>query len=80
MLYKYLSGFWTNFSTGFCPAQLTDFILRGMDKEFHTSIILVDLPECLARFTVLLQSIECIGFKESVIKWFQSYLSNRIFL
>ena len=27
--------------------------------------------------TLLLQKIECIGFKESVIKWFQSYLSNR---
>ena len=24
--------------------------------------------------------MECIGFKESVIKWFQSYLSNRKFL
>ena len=23
--------------------------------------------------------MECIGFKESIIKWFQSYLSNRKF-
>ena len=23
--------------------------------------------------------MECVGFKESVIKWFQSYLSNRKF-
>ena len=29
--------------------------------------------------TILLQKMECIGFKESVIKWFQSYLSNRKF-
>ena len=25
------------------------------------------------------KKMECIGFKESVIKWFQSYLSNRKF-
>ena len=28
---------------------------------------------------VLLQKMEYIGFNESVIKWFQSYLSNRKF-
>ena len=27
--------------------------------------------------TVLLQKLKCTGFKESVIKWFHSYLSNR---
>ena len=30
--------------------------------------------------TVLLQKMECIGFKESVIKWIQSYLSFRNFV
>ena len=29
--------------------------------------------------TVLLQKMECMGFKESVIKWFQPYPSNRNF-
>ena len=28
---------------------------------------------------VLLPTMECIGFKESFIKWFQPYLSNRKF-
>ena len=32
------------------------------------------------RYTVLLQEMECIGLKESVVKWFQSYLSKRKFL
>ena len=27
--------------------------------------------------TLLLQNMECIGFKETIIKWFQSNLSNR---
>ena len=81
LLYKYQSGFRANFSTDSCLVQLTDFILRGMDKGFHTGMILVDLQKAFDTLdhTVLLQKMECIGFKESVIKWFQSYLSNRKF-
>ena len=42
-------------------------------------MILVDLQKAfdILDHTILL--MECIGFKESVIKWFQSYLSNRMF-
>ena len=52
-----------------------------MDKGFHTGMILVDLQKTFDTLdhTVLLQKMECIGFKESVIKWFQSYLLNRKF-
>ena len=81
MLYKYQPSFHANFSTDFCLVQLTDFILRGMDKGFHIGMILVELEKAFDTLdhTVLLQKMECIGFKESVIKWFQSYLSNRKF-
>ena len=52
-----------------------------MNKGFHTGMILVDLIKAFERLdhTGLLQKIECIDFKEPVIKWFQSYLSNRKF-
>ena len=52
-----------------------------MDKGFHTGMILVDLQKTFDPLdhTVLLQKMECICFKESVIKWFQSYISNRKF-
>ena len=52
-----------------------------MDKGFHTGMILVDLQKVFDTLdhTVLLQKMECISFKESVIKWFQSHLSNRKF-
>ena len=52
-----------------------------MDKGFHTGRVLVDLQKAIDMLdhTTLLQKMECIGFKESVIKWFQSHLSNRIF-
>ena len=78
LLYKYQSGFRANFSTDSCLVQLTDLILRGIEKGLHTGMILVDLQKTFD--TVILQQMECIGFKESVIKWFQSYLSNRKFL
>ena len=52
-----------------------------MDKRFHTGMILVDLQKAFDTLdhTVLLQKIDCIGFNESISKWFQSYLSNRKF-
>ena len=55
--------------------------MRRIHKEFHTGIILVDLQKAFNKLdhTVLSQKMECIGFKETVIKLFQSYLSNRDF-
>ena len=42
-------------------------------------MILVELQKAFVTLdhTELLQKMECIGFKESFIKWFQSYLSNK---
>ena len=45
LLCKYQSGFCPNFSMNSCLVQLTTFILRGMDKGFHTWVILVDLQK-----------------------------------
>ena len=52
------------------------------DPSFHTGMILMDLQktfDTLDNF-LFLQKMETIGIKESVIKWFQSYLLNRTFL
>ena len=70
-----------NFSMDSCLIQLTNIVSRGVDKGFHTGMIIVDLQTAFDTLdhTILLQKMECIGFKESVIKWFQSYLSNRKF-
>ena len=72
-------GVCANVSTDSWLLQLTDFILRGMGKGFYTRMILVDLQKAFDTLdhTLLLRKMECIGFKNSVIKWFQSYLSNR---
>ena len=43
LLYKYQSGFTANFSAPLCLAQLTDFVLKAMDKRMHTCLILTEL-------------------------------------
>ena len=68
--------------TEFCQAQLTDFVLTGMDKQMHTGMIVVDLQKAFDTLDhgVLLEKMKYFGFRASVIKWFESYLSNRKFL
>ena len=77
----YQSGFRTNHSTDLCLAQLIDFIATGMDKH-ATAMILVDLQKAFDTLDhgVLLEKMKYFGFRASVIKWFESYLSNRKFL
>ena len=41
----YQSGLRTNHSTDLYVAQLTDFILTGIDKQMHLSMILVDFQK-----------------------------------
>ena len=79
LLYKYQSGFYANFSTESCFVQLTDFIFGEMEKVFHTGMILAGLQKAFYTLddTVLYKKMECIGFKELVIRRFQSYLSNK---
>ena len=82
LIYMYQSGFRTNHSTDLCLAQLIDFVATGMDKQIHTGMILVDLQKAFDTLDhgVLLEKMKYFGFRASVIKWFESYLSNRKFL
>ena len=72
------SRFSTNHSTDLCPAQLIDFVATGMDEQIHTSMILVDLQKAFHTLDheVLLEKMKYFDFRVSVIKWFESYLSN----
>ena len=71
-----------NHSTDLCLAQLIDFVATGMDKQMYTGMILVDLQKAFYTLDhrVLLQKMKYFGFRASVIKWFESCLSNRKFL
>ena len=78
----YQVGFRTNHSTDLCLAQLIDFVATGMGKQMHTGMILVDLRKAFDTLDhgVLFEKMKYFGFRASVIKWFESYLSNRKFL
>lgn len=44
----------------------------------HTEIIMLDLQKAFYTLDhILLKKMMCLGFKTLVIKWFDSYLSNR---
>ena len=76
LLYKYQSGFRANFSTDSCLVQLTDFILRGMDKVFHTGMIPVHLQKAFDTLDhiVLLSKLDCIGYGFNHISQTESFL------
>ena len=82
ILYNYQSGFRGNHSTNLCLAFLTDKILIRFDEGLLTGMILIDLQKAFDTIDheVLLQKLKAIKFFKSTIKWFKSYLSERIFL
>ena len=61
----YQSGFRTNHSTDVCLAQLIDFVLTGMDKQMHISMILVDHQNAFdtVDHELILEKIKHSGFQ-----------------
>ena len=61
---------------------LTDKVLKGFDEGLLIGMILLDLQKAFDTIDheILLQKLKAIKFSESTIKWFKSYLSERIFL
>ena len=45
LIYKFQSSFRKIFSTDSCLVQITDYIIKGMDKGQHTGMILIDLQK-----------------------------------
>ena len=78
----YQSCFSPNHSTELCLAQLTDFVATDVDKQMHTVMTLVDLQKVFHTLDhgVFLKKMKYFGSRTSVIKWFESYFSNRKFL
>ena len=81
ILYKYQSGFRTKHSTDTCLTLLNNEILNGIDKGCLTGMIFIDLQKAFDTIDhdIFLQKLECIGFSNSAILWYRSYLENRTF-
>ena len=81
MLYNYQSGFRANHSANLCLSFLTDKILKGFDEGLLTGIILMNLEKAFDTIDdeILLQKLKAISFSKGTLRWFRSYLSERIF-
>ena len=81
ILYKFQSGFRQNHSTDTSLSYLNDKILHGFDNGCFTGMILIDLQKAFDTIdhNIFLKKLKYLGFSESAIAWYRSYLSDRYF-
>ena len=55
------------------------FCLSGMDKEMNARMMLIDIHKTFDKLDhkIIVREKTCLGFKTSLTKWFESYLSSR---
>ena len=82
VLYEYQSGFHAHHSTDTCLSYLSDKIHKGFENGMFTGMILIDLQKAFDTIDheVVLDKMVCLGFSDSTLSWFKSYLQNRSFL
>ena len=66
LIYMCQSGFRRNQSTGFCLAQLIEFVLTGMDKQMHAGVI---------RKHLIVETME-VSLKKMKIFWFRGIFNQ----
>ena len=88
-LYQYLergrflkadqSGFRALHSSATCLLKCTDDWYSGMDEEYSTGLISIDLKKAFdtVDHKILCQKLEHYGVVGGELSWFKSYLSNR---
>ena len=82
ILFTYQSGFRKHYSTDTCLSYLTDRVRNGFEKGSLTGMILIDLQKAFDTIDhkILTEKMSCLGFSESTIRWYKSYLTNRCFI
>ena len=79
ILSTHQSGFRPGHSTATCLFDVSDFILRNMDKGFLTGGIFLDLSKAfdLIDHSILKAKLKSIGIRGCAYSWFEDYLSAR---
>ena len=79
LIFKYRSAFRDNHSSETALIKLTDELLFNMDNDKVTEMILIDFKKGfdLVNHETLLQKLQMYGLRDSAVKWFHSYLSDR---
>ena len=82
ILYSYQSGFRKHYSTDTCLSYLTDKVRTGFKKGLQTGMVLIDLQKAFDTIDhgILLNRMNCLGFSNSTVAWFNSYLTDRSFI
>ena len=75
-------GFRQNHSTDTSFSYLNDKILRGFNVGLFTGMIMIDLQKAFDTIdhAIFLKKMKCMGFSESAIGWYKSYLEDRYFV
>lgn len=73
------SGFRKGHSTVSALVKITDDIRKAIDKRLVSLLVLLDLSKAFdcVHHDLLLAKMKYLGFSDSAIKWFRSYLGNR---
>jgi hypothetical protein len=79
ILPPFQSGFRQGHNTTTALIKVTDDVRRAIDKRMLTILLLLDMSKAFdcVHHTLLLKKLKFINFSDSVIQWFQSYLSER---
>ena len=82
ILYSCQSGFHKHYSTDICLSYLTDNVRTGFEIGLLTGIVLIDLSKAFDTIDngILLDKMNCLGFSNSMVAWFNQYLTNRSFI
>ena len=81
ILYKFQSGFRVNRSTDTSLSYLNNKIMNGFDNKSYIGMILIDLQKAFDTIDheIFLNKIKCLGFPNSSVSWYKSYLESRYF-
>ena len=80
--FTYQSGFHKHCSTDTCLSYLADKVRNGFEKGLLTGMTLINIQKAFDTIdhNILLEKMSCLGFAESTIAWYKSYLTNRCFI
>lgn len=80
ILHPLQSGFKKGHSTVSALVKVTDDLKKSMDDRLVSILTLLDFSKAFdcVHHRLLIHKLRCIGFSESVLCWFISYLSERM--